>query len=189
MLDCYYGVGPDTAAALLVTAGDNPERLRNEASFAALGGISLMRGIGKNIKRRRLNRGGDRRANPTLYAIVIARLRRNPSWQHHGSAGRTIAPPCRCRGDVTSAAAGPPRPSLAGPAPFPGMLTARLCPIHRAGHDPTCSTVPVLCQTVHPAAFRLRLPPQWLLHPRQLYLRANPALSYTPMGYMFLVSR
>jgi transposase len=33
LLDCY-GVGPDTAATLLITAGDNPKRLHDEASFA-----------------------------------------------------------------------------------------------------------------------------------------------------------
>ena len=33
-----HGVGPDTAGALLVAAGDNPERLRTEQSFAALCG-------------------------------------------------------------------------------------------------------------------------------------------------------
>ena len=36
----HYGVGPDTAAVLLVTAGDNPQRLHSEASFAALCGVS-----------------------------------------------------------------------------------------------------------------------------------------------------
>ncbi|MFJ2008679.1 transposase, partial [Streptomyces chartreusis] len=34
------GVGPDSAAALLIAAGDNPERLASEASFAALCGVS-----------------------------------------------------------------------------------------------------------------------------------------------------
>ena len=31
-----YGVGPDTAALLLVAAGDHPERLRSEAAWAHL---------------------------------------------------------------------------------------------------------------------------------------------------------
>ena len=35
-----FGVGPDTAATLLVTAGSNPERLHSEAAFAALCGVS-----------------------------------------------------------------------------------------------------------------------------------------------------
>lgn len=70
-----YGVGPDTAAALLVAAGDNPERLESEASFAALCGVSPIEASSGRIQRRRLNRGGDRQANSALYTIVIARLR------------------------------------------------------------------------------------------------------------------
>jgi transposase len=34
------GVGLNSAAQLLITAADNPERLRSEASFAALCGVS-----------------------------------------------------------------------------------------------------------------------------------------------------
>ncbi|MFD9948948.1 IS110 family transposase [Nonomuraea sp. NPDC059023] len=74
LLDCY-GVGPDTAAALLIVAGDNPERLASEASFAALCGVSPIEASSGKTQRHRLNRGGDRRANSALYTIVIARLR------------------------------------------------------------------------------------------------------------------
>jgi transposase len=70
-----YGVGPDTAAALLLAAGDNPERLHSEASFAALCGVSPTEASSGKTQRRRLNRGGDRQANSALYTITIARLR------------------------------------------------------------------------------------------------------------------
>jgi transposase len=70
-----YGVGPDTAAALLVAAGDNPDRLHSEASFAALCGVSPIEASSGKTQRRRLNRGGDRQANSALYTIVLARLR------------------------------------------------------------------------------------------------------------------
>ena len=70
-----YGVGPDTAAALLLAAGDNPQRLTSEASFAALCGVSPIDMSSGKTQRRRLNRGGDRQANSALYMIVIARLR------------------------------------------------------------------------------------------------------------------
>jgi len=70
-----YGVGPDTAAALLLAAGDNPERLYSEASFAALCGVSPIEASSGKMHRRRLNRGGDRQANSALYTITIARLR------------------------------------------------------------------------------------------------------------------
>jgi transposase len=70
-----YGVGPDTAAALLLAAGDNPQRLTREASFAALCGVSPIEASSGKTHRRRLNRGGDRQANSALYTIAIARLR------------------------------------------------------------------------------------------------------------------
>lgn len=74
LLACY-GVGPDTAATLLIAAGDNPERLRSEASFAALCGVSPVEASSGKTQRRRLNRGGNRQANCALYTIVLARLR------------------------------------------------------------------------------------------------------------------
>ncbi len=69
------GVGPDVASTLLVTAGDNPHRLRTEASFAALcGATPLPANSGKKQNRHRLNRGGDRNANAALWRIAIVRL-------------------------------------------------------------------------------------------------------------------
>ncbi|RII40857.1 IS110 family transposase [Galactobacter valiniphilus] len=70
-----YGVGRDTAAQLLITAGDNPERLRSEAAFAALAGACPIPASSGKTNRHRLNRAGDRQANSALYHIVIVRLR------------------------------------------------------------------------------------------------------------------
>lgn len=78
-----YGVGPDTGAALLLAAGDNPERLTSEASFAALCGTSPIEASSGKTHRRRLNRGGDRQANAALYTITIARLRWDKPTQHY----------------------------------------------------------------------------------------------------------
>jgi transposase len=75
------GVGTQTAAALLTTAGDNPDRLRSEASFAALCGSSPRDASSGRQHRHRLNRGGDRQANAALYIIVISRLRWDPATQ------------------------------------------------------------------------------------------------------------
>jgi transposase len=69
------GVGPDNAAALLIAAGDNPDRLHSEASFAALCGVNPLEASSGKTTRRRLNRGGDRQANCALYRIAICRLR------------------------------------------------------------------------------------------------------------------
>lgn len=68
------GVGSEVASALLVAAGDNPERMRSEASFAALCGTSpIEASSGKTVRHRR-NRGGNRQASHALWRIVIARL-------------------------------------------------------------------------------------------------------------------
>jgi transposase len=70
-----YGVGTDTAATLLVTAGDNPQRLHSERSWAHLCGVTpIPAGSGKTSGRHRLNRGGDRQANAALYRIVLTRM-------------------------------------------------------------------------------------------------------------------
>jgi transposase len=74
-LRALLGVGPDNAAALLITAGDNPSRLRSEAALAALCGSSPVEASSGKTHRHRLNRGGDRQANAALHRIVIVRLR------------------------------------------------------------------------------------------------------------------
>lgn len=74
-LVALFGVGPDSAGALLVAAGDNPGRLRSDAAFSMLCGASpIEASSGKTIRHRR-NRGGDRQANAALYRIVVVRLR------------------------------------------------------------------------------------------------------------------
>lgn len=69
-----HGVGVDTAASLLVAAGDNPERLRSEAAWAHLCGVSPIEASSGKITRHRLNRGGDRQANSALWRIVMVRM-------------------------------------------------------------------------------------------------------------------
>jgi transposase len=73
-----HGVGVDTAATLLVTAGDNPERLRSEAAWAHLCGVAPIEASSGKVTRYRLNRGGDRQANSALWSVVITRMRSDP---------------------------------------------------------------------------------------------------------------
>lgn len=91
LLACF-GVGPDTAATPLVTAGDNPGRLGSEAAFAALWGVSPIPAPSGLSSRHRLNRGGDRQANAALYRVVIVRLRHHAPTraylERHVSDGR-----------------------------------------------------------------------------------------------------
>ena len=76
-----YGIGPDTAATLLVAAGSNPERLRSEAAFASLCGVNPIPASSGKTNRHRLNRGGHRQANAALYRIVIVRILHDPRTQ------------------------------------------------------------------------------------------------------------
>ncbi|MGW2206863.1 IS110 family transposase [Streptomyces sp. NPDC001774] len=92
-LRAAYGVGPDTAAQLLITAGANPARLRTEASFAALCGAAPVPASSGKTNRHRLSRGGDRAANAALYRIALVRMARCQRTREfvarQTSAGRT----------------------------------------------------------------------------------------------------
>lgn len=75
-----FGIGPDSAAELMIAAGDNTDRIRSEAAFAKMCGVCpVPTGSGKTGGRHRLNRGGNRQANAALYRIVIVRLRYHPA--------------------------------------------------------------------------------------------------------------
>lgn len=95
-----FGIGPDGAARLLVTAGDNPERLRSEAAFAALCGTNPIPASSGKTQRVRLNRGGDRQANATLHRVVVVRLRWHEPTQAYMTRrlaeGKTKAEIIRC---------------------------------------------------------------------------------------------
>jgi transposase len=94
------GVGPDVASAILVASGDNPERLKNESTFAKLCGVSpLDASSGKQV-RHRLNRSGDRQANSALWHIVFTRMVNDPRTRHYIERrmkdGRTKKEAVRC---------------------------------------------------------------------------------------------
>ena len=95
-----YGVGPDTAATLLVTAGDNPQRLRSERSWAHLCGVTPIPASSGKTTRYRLNRGGDRHANSALYRIVLTRMSSHPETRRYvarrRAEGLTTAEVMRC---------------------------------------------------------------------------------------------
>ncbi len=94
------GVGPEVAAALMIAAGDNPQRLRSEASFAALCGVSPLDCSSGKQDRHRLNRGGNRDANMALWRIVMVRLRWDPTTRAYidkrVSEGKTRRGAMRC---------------------------------------------------------------------------------------------
>jgi len=79
-----HGVGTDTAASLLVAAGDNPDRLSSESSWAHLCGTTpLPANSGKVTNRYRLNRDGTRQANAALYRIVLTRMSSHPDTRRY----------------------------------------------------------------------------------------------------------
>jgi transposase len=76
-------IGQTGAAQLLLAAGDNPERLRSEASFSALCGVSPIPASSGKTVRHRLDPGGDRAANSALHIIAIGRLRTDQRTKHY----------------------------------------------------------------------------------------------------------
>jgi len=70
-----FGIGPDTAAEMLIVAGDNVDRVRSEPAWAKLCGVCPIPASSGKTSRYRLNRGGHRQANAALYRTVIVRLR------------------------------------------------------------------------------------------------------------------
>ena len=82
------GVGADVAATLLVSAGDNPDRLRSQASFARLCGAAPIPASSGRTDRHRLHRGGDRDANRALYVVAITRLAHCPTTRAYAQRRR-----------------------------------------------------------------------------------------------------
>ncbi len=84
-----YGAGPNTAALLLVAAGDHPGRLRSEAAWAHLCAAAPIPASSGKTVRHRLNPGGGRQANHALWRIVFTRLGSHPATRAY--AGRRTA--------------------------------------------------------------------------------------------------
>jgi len=77
------GIGPETAARLLIVAGDNPDRLRSDAALAALCGASPVEASSGQTTRYRLNRGGDRQGNNALWTIANNRMIHHPETRDY----------------------------------------------------------------------------------------------------------
>lgn len=78
-----HGVGTDTAAALLIAAGDNPHRMHSDAAFAALCGVAPVDASSGRQQRHRLNRGGNRDANSALWRIVLVKMASDPQTRDY----------------------------------------------------------------------------------------------------------
>ena len=94
------GAGPEVSGQLLVTAGDNPDRLHSDAALAHLCGISPLPASSGRTDRHRLNRGGDRAANNAVHTIVLTRMRIDPRTrayvQRRTQQGRSKREIMRC---------------------------------------------------------------------------------------------
>jgi transposase len=94
------GAGPQSAAALVITAGDNPGRVRRESGFAAMCGVSPVDCSSGKQQRHRLNRGGDRQADSALRRITQSRLQHDPRTQAYldkrTAEGKTRKEAVRC---------------------------------------------------------------------------------------------
>lgn len=87
------GIGTETAAALLIAAGDNHDRIHSDAGFAKICGVAPLDASSGAITRQRLNRGGNRDANRALHVIALSRLRHDPRTRAYrtrrSAAGRS----------------------------------------------------------------------------------------------------
>ena len=77
--------GVEIAAQLLVTVGENPERMKSEAAFTMLCGVAPLPASSGNRRRYRLDRGGDRAANCALHMAAISQLRVDPRTREYAS--------------------------------------------------------------------------------------------------------
>lgn len=95
-----FGVGPQVAAQLLATVGENPERITSEAAFAKICAACPIPASSGKTQRHRLNPGGDRRANNALYTIVLVRMRHDPRTRAYvnrrSTEGKTRPEIIRC---------------------------------------------------------------------------------------------
>ena len=94
------GINTVTAGALLVAAGDNPQRLRSEGSFAHLCGVAPLDASSGKQERHRLNRNGDRQANCALHTVAIVRMSHDEKTKKYVarriSEGKTERETIRC---------------------------------------------------------------------------------------------
>jgi transposase len=125
-LVALHGVGIDTAATLLVTAGDNPERLRSEAAWAHLCGVAPIEASSGKVTRYRLNRGGDRQANCALWGISSPACDPTPAPAPTSHADSTRAAPSP-RSSASSSATSPARSTTTSLAANP-LGAASLAP-------------------------------------------------------------
>ncbi|MEV4239763.1 MULTISPECIES: IS110 family transposase [unclassified Nocardia] len=86
-----FALGPDTAAALVISTGDNPDRLKSEASFARLCGVVPIPASSGKTNRHRLHRGRDRQANQALHTAVIVRLRYHQDTKTYAAHTATVS--------------------------------------------------------------------------------------------------
>ena len=95
-----YGVGPNTAALLLIAAGDHPGRRRSEAAWAHLCAAAPIPASSGKTVRHRLNPGGDRQANHALWRIVFTRMGSHPPTrtyvERRTAEGKSKAEIIRC---------------------------------------------------------------------------------------------
>lgn len=146
------GVGTETAGQLLVTAGDNPERLTSEASFAHLCAAAPISASSGRIDRHRLNRGGDRQANRALTTIVIVRMRHVSSGTNaleEKTSRNMIGTPAACT--ASGSAMARPRQTNSQESAYPNATTRpRAASTGRAPcglRKPTAKPTPVITNT------------------------------------------
>ena len=146
-----YGVGPRTAALLLIAAGDHPGRLRSEAAWAHLCGAAPIPASPGKVARHRLNPGGDRQANHALWRIVFTRLGSDPATRAYAerrtAEGKSKAEIIRClkryvAREVYRHLRGPPANAQAPGTAWPAIRLPLLLACDRSAGRPRGTTRP-----------------------------------------------
>ncbi len=158
-LMAIIGVGPDTATALMLVAGDNPDRLSSPAAFAALLGASPIEASSGKTVRMRLNRGGDRQGNSALWHIVISRMASHPQPRPTSNGAPRKACPSP-RSSAASSATSPAKSSTHYPKKSSldsRSITSRLGPLGHAHGQTIAPRWPIGVESVPPCGVSKRL--------------------------------
>jgi transposase len=82
------GIGTQHAGQLLVTVGENVQRIHTEAGFAHMCAAAPIPASSGQTRRHRLNPHGNRQANRTLHMIAVVRLRYSPATRAYADRRR-----------------------------------------------------------------------------------------------------
>jgi len=148
-----FGVGVDTAAEMLIVAGDNIDRVRSEPAWARLCGVAPIPASSGLTNRHRLNRGGHRQANAALYRAVIVRMQHHQPTRAYVARRTTEGKPKPRSSDASNDSS----PARSGACSDPSATPPQQLDKHRSVNAVAEATFPTIkVEYVHRHQFRTR---------------------------------